>query len=114
MALEFRTVGVVGLGTMGAGIVEVFAKAGLRVVGVEPTEEALGRGRGHLQRSTERAVSRGKLSEADRDAQDVELVVDRAGRQPGAGGLLASQVVDEVLDVAPTQLAHLHVPQLGA
>ncbi|MGH8894850.1 MAG: 3-hydroxyacyl-CoA dehydrogenase family protein [Actinomycetes bacterium] len=68
MGREFSTVGVVGLGTMGAGIVEVFAREGLRVVGVEPTEESLERGRGHLRHSTDRAVARGKLSEADRDA----------------------------------------------
>jgi 3-hydroxybutyryl-CoA dehydrogenase len=68
VARDFRTVGVVGLGTMGAGIVEVFAREGLTVVGVEPTEDALERGRGHLAHSTDRAVRRGKLSETDRDA----------------------------------------------
>jgi 3-hydroxybutyryl-CoA dehydrogenase len=68
MARNFTTVGVVGLGTMGAGIAEVFAREGLQVVGVEPTEEALERGRGHLRNSTDRAVRRGKLTEADRDA----------------------------------------------
>ena len=68
MGREFATIGVVGLGTMGAGIVEVFAREGLQVVGVEPTEELLERGRGHLRHSTDRAVARGKLSEADRDA----------------------------------------------
>ena len=67
MAREFTKVGVVGLGTMGAGIVEVFAREGLKVVGVEPTEEGLERGRGHLRHSTERAVKRGKLSEQARD-----------------------------------------------
>ena len=35
MAREFSTVGVVGLGTMGAGIAEVFARHGLAVVAVE-------------------------------------------------------------------------------
>ena len=68
MAREFTTIGVVGLGTMGAGIVEVFAREGLQVVGIEPTDELLERGRGHLKHSTDRAVARGKLSEADRDA----------------------------------------------
>ena len=68
MGRDFTTIGVVGLGTMGAGIVEVFAREGLQVVGVEPTEELLERGRGHLRHSTDRAVARGKLSEADRDA----------------------------------------------
>ncbi len=62
MARTFAKVGVIGLGTMGAGIVEVFARNGLTVVGVEPTEDALVRGRGHLEHSTDRAVKRGKLS----------------------------------------------------
>ncbi len=65
---EISTVGVVGLGTMGAGIAEVFARAGLSVVGIEPNSEALDRGRGHLERSTGRAVARGKLSQPDCDA----------------------------------------------
>ncbi len=62
---EFRTVGVVGLGTMGAGIAEVFARNGLSVVGVEINEEALVRGRQHLEHSTGRAVKRGKITEAE-------------------------------------------------
>jgi 3-hydroxybutyryl-CoA dehydrogenase len=90
MGRTFSKVGVVGLGTMGAGIVEVFAREGLQVVGVEPSEESLERGRGHLRHSTDRAVARGKLTEADRDAlmgrvrfttsmedlADVDLVVE--------------------------------------
>jgi 3-hydroxybutyryl-CoA dehydrogenase len=67
MARAIETVGVVGLGTMGAGIAEVFARAGLGVIGVEVDAEALERGRGHVHRSTDRAVSRGKLAEAERD-----------------------------------------------
>src|ERR671917_413984 len=68
MARELNEVGVVGLGTMGAGITEVLARAGLSVTAVEITDEALARGRGHIEHSTERAVSRGKLDPADRDA----------------------------------------------
>ena len=48
-AREFRTVGVIGLGTMGAGIAEVFARNGVAVVGVEINEDALSRGRQHLE-----------------------------------------------------------------
>jgi len=65
MARDFRTVGVIGLGTMGAGIAEVLARSGLTVVGVEVDDEALARGRGHIEHSTARAVARGKLSERD-------------------------------------------------
>ncbi|MCW2570069.1 MAG: 3-hydroxybutyryl-CoA dehydrogenase, partial [Frankiales bacterium] len=35
VAREFRKVGLVGLGTMGAGIAEVLARSGLDVVGIE-------------------------------------------------------------------------------
>ena len=62
---EFTTVGVVGLGTMGAGIAEVFARHGYEVVGVEIDEETLERGRQHVTNSTARAVQRGKLTEAE-------------------------------------------------
>ena len=48
---------MVGLGTMGAGIAEVFARNGFEVVGVELTDEALERGRQHLEHSTGRAVA---------------------------------------------------------
>jgi 3-hydroxybutyryl-CoA dehydrogenase len=62
---DFTMIGVVGLGTMGAGIAEVFARNGFSVVGVEVTAEAVERGRQHLEHSTGRAVQRGKLSEED-------------------------------------------------
>ncbi|MDT7801843.1 MAG: 3-hydroxybutyryl-CoA dehydrogenase [Actinomycetota bacterium] len=90
MARDISTVGVVGLGTMGAGIAEVLARSGLDVVTVELDETAVARGRGHLEHSTERALSGGKLDEAGREAllgrirystslsdlSDVDLVVE--------------------------------------
>src|ERR1700712_3014060 len=68
MAREFATIGVVGLGTMGAGIAEVFARHGYDVVGVDVDEEGAERGRQHLTNSTSRAVSRGKRSEEESQA----------------------------------------------
>jgi 3-hydroxybutyryl-CoA dehydrogenase len=68
LAREITSVGVIGLGTMGAGIVEVLARNGLDVLAVEVNENALERGRSVLTGSTDRAVARGKLTEADRDA----------------------------------------------
>ena len=62
---SFQTIGVLGLGTMGAGIAEVFARHGYAVVGVEKDEDALARGREYLEHSTTRAVSREKLTEAE-------------------------------------------------
>jgi len=87
---EFRSVGVIGLGTMGAGIAEVFARNGYQVVGVELNEDTLERGRQHVRHSTDRAVKRGKLSEDEqqqifdritfttelKDVADSQLVVE--------------------------------------
>ena len=68
MGREFSTIGVVGLGTMGAGIAEVFARHGYDVVGVEVDDDGATRGRQYLEHSTARAVRRGKLSEEDQQA----------------------------------------------
>ena len=68
MAREFSKVGVVGLGTMGAGIAEVFARSGFKVVGFEVNDDALARGRGHVENSTGRALKRGKITEEARQA----------------------------------------------
>src|SRR4051794_37479911 len=68
MARDFKTIGVVGLGTMGAGITEVFARNGYTVVGVEVDDDAVERGRQHLEHSTSRAVARGKLSDDEAKA----------------------------------------------
>ncbi len=65
MTRDFTTVGVIGLGTMGAGIVEVFARNGIDVLAVEVSDDAVARGRGVLTHSTARAVARGKLSEQE-------------------------------------------------
>jgi len=96
VAREFASIGVVGLGTMGAGIVEVFARNGIEVVAVEVTPEALERGRAHLTGSTDRAMARGKLSQEDRDA----LV----GRVEFAVGLDALHGVDLVIEAVPERL----------
>jgi len=80
MAHDFATVGVIGLGTMGAGIVEVFARNGLNVVAVEVSAEAVEKGQAVLRHSTDRALSRGKVTEQEqRDLHDrVRFTADLA------------------------------------
>ncbi|MEH1169909.1 3-hydroxybutyryl-CoA dehydrogenase [Micromonospora sp. CPCC 205539] len=96
MAREFSTVGVVGLGTMGAGIVEVFARNGIDVVAVEISEPALERGRATLTGSTDRAVAKGKLVPADRDALHERVHFEV--------GLDALHSVDLVIEAVPEHL----------
>ena len=66
--MAFSRIGVIGLGTMGAGIAEVLARSGVEVVGVEVDDEALERGRGHITTSTAKAVTRGKLTAEEQQA----------------------------------------------
>lgn len=89
---QISTVGVIGLGTMGAGIVEVFARGGYRVIGVESSEEFAERGRSHLQKSTGRAVSRGKLS-----ADDHQAILDRVSITTDMGELAEADLVVEAV-----------------
>ncbi len=66
--MSIERVGVVGAGQMGSGIAEVSAKAGANVVVYEPSEELVEAGRTRITGSLDRAASKGKLSDADRDA----------------------------------------------
>jgi 3-hydroxybutyryl-CoA dehydrogenase len=92
MPREFTTVGVVGLGTMGAGIAEVMARNGIKVIGVEVDDAGLARGRGHLQASVARAVKRGKLT----DAEAAELQ-DRVSFSTALDDLAAAELVVEAV-----------------
>jgi 3-hydroxybutyryl-CoA dehydrogenase len=94
---EISTVGIVGLGTMGAGIAEVCARSGLRVVAVEVDEAAIAKGRGHIEHSTDRALRGGKLDEAGR----AELL----DRISCATSLSALADVDLVIEAVPESLA---------
>ncbi|GAA4612354.1 3-hydroxybutyryl-CoA dehydrogenase [Actinoallomurus liliacearum] len=96
MAASLNKVGVVGLGTMGAGIAEVLARSGLDVIGVEVGDEALKRGRGHLENSTGRAVKRGKLS-----AEEQQAILDRITLSTSFGAL---SDCDLVIEAVPEQL----------
>ncbi len=64
MAREFTKVGIVGFGTMGVGVAEVFARKGIDVVAVDIVESAFERGRHVLEASTARAVKGDKMTEA--------------------------------------------------
>ncbi len=66
--MEIRKVGVVGLGTMGAGIAQISVQSGFETVGREVSEELGERGRATIERYLARALEKGRLSEADRDA----------------------------------------------
>ena len=65
---EISRLGVVGAGTMGAGIAQVAAVAGYMVVLCDVSAEAVERGFGRIAAGLERAVARERLTSAARDA----------------------------------------------
>ncbi|MEO5852919.1 MAG: 3-hydroxybutyryl-CoA dehydrogenase [Nocardioides sp.] len=95
---SFDTIGVIGLGTMGAGIAEVFARNGFSVIGVEQNDEAVARGREHLEHSTGRAVARGKISEAEQ-AEILGLITFATSLEALADADFVIEAVVESLDV---------------
>jgi 3-hydroxybutyryl-CoA dehydrogenase len=66
--MNLSTIGVIGAGTMGNGIAQICAAAGLSVVMVDVSDAALARGVGAIGGSLERLVKKDKLKAADRDA----------------------------------------------
>lgn len=65
--MAIKTVGVLGAGLMGSGIIEQTARYGYGVVAREIDEKAVRGGRTRVESSMARGVERGKLSHTDRD-----------------------------------------------
>jgi 3-hydroxybutyryl-CoA dehydrogenase len=63
-----QTVGIIGAGTMGNGIAQICATAGLAVVMVDISDAAVNRGISTVGGSLERLVKKEKMSAADREA----------------------------------------------
>jgi 3-hydroxybutyryl-CoA dehydrogenase len=63
-----RTIGVVGAGTMGSGIAQVFAQAGFEVRLWDAVPAAVDHARTTIEKSLGKFVEKGKLAAADRDA----------------------------------------------
>jgi 3-hydroxybutyryl-CoA dehydrogenase len=66
--MEIKKIGVCGCGQMGAGIVEVAAKAGVEVIAREVNEDLLKKGLSRIEKSLSKAVEKGKLEEAGKSA----------------------------------------------
>jgi 3-hydroxybutyryl-CoA dehydrogenase len=88
--VEISRVGVVGLGTMGAGIAQVCLQAGLEVVGREVAPELGERARGRIDHYLSRGVEKERLTQDEKDAalRRLELTTE-------LGDLAACQLVIE-------------------
>jgi len=93
-----RTVGIVGTGTMATGIAEVFAKGGVATVLVGRTDERAKAAWEAVAASTARAVRRGKLAEAEREAALERLTPSGALAQLADCDLVIEAIAED-LDV---------------
>jgi 3-hydroxybutyryl-CoA dehydrogenase len=93
---DIRSVGVVGTGTMASGIVQVFAQAGFDVVFVGRGDDKVAGVRTSIEKSLDKAISRGKLDEAAR--------ADVLGRLTGATSREALSDVDLVVEAIAEDL----------
>lgn len=94
--MPIRTVGVLGCGLMGSGIAEVSAKAGYDTVVRETSQELADRGRRNIEKSLGRAVEKGKLEGADRDAALSRLRTTTALDDLAGSDLIIEAVVEDL------------------
>ena len=90
--MRIQKIGVVGAGTMGNGIAQVCAVAGLQVTMIDISEEAVQRGLNTLTGSLERLVKKEKLTAEDKAAA--------LARVHGATDYAALKGVDLVIEAA--------------
>ena len=96
MAHEIRTVGVVGAGTMGSGIAQVFAQAGFSVMAVDIERARLDRARRNIEQSLTKLEEKGKLTSADRDAALSRLQTATSLDVLGHADLIVEAIVEDV------------------
>jgi 3-hydroxybutyryl-CoA dehydrogenase len=101
-----ESVGLAGFGTMGSGIAEVVARAGIPVIAYVPNPRAEAIGLARLEFSTERAVERGKLTEEERQAV-LDLVTTTTSVADLADVDLVIEAVPESLPLKKEVLAEL-------
>lgn len=66
--MAINTIGVIGMGQMGGGIIETAARAGFTVIGRDISDEFVAKGLNNIKKSLGKGVERGKLSQAEMEA----------------------------------------------
>ena len=99
-------IAVVGAGTMGAGIVESAALAGLSTVMMDLREDALDRGRETIEKDLDRRVKTGRLSEEER-SEVLDRVTTATSLDACAGASLVVEAVIEDMEVKRKVFADL-------
>ncbi|WP_042303393.1 3-hydroxybutyryl-CoA dehydrogenase [Paraburkholderia kururiensis] len=94
--MTIETVGVVGAGTMGNGIAQTAAVAGLKVIMIDVTDAALAKGVATLTSSLERLVAKDKLDAATRDAALARIETSTDYQRLAAADLVVEAATENV------------------
>lgn len=96
--MQIESLGIVGAGTMGSGIAQVAALAGLRVIMVDVSDAALERGLTTVRGSLDRLRAKDKLDAAACDAALARIETSTDYQRLGAAGLII-EAATESLDL---------------
>ena len=125
-----QTIGIIGAGTMGTGIAQVCALAGLSAVIMDVDEERVARGRSGIGSALEQLVKKAKLSAADRDTalgrlrgtteygalRDCDFVIEAATENEAVKLKILRQVDALAKDgaIVATNTSSISITKLGA
>ena len=96
MAREIRKVGVIGLGTMGAGIAQLCVEAGVETVGREVSMDLAERARDRIAHFLTRKVEKGTMEQAQRDAAAERLTLTTTVANCADCDLVIEAIVEEL------------------
>jgi 3-hydroxybutyryl-CoA dehydrogenase len=96
MARDIHRVGVVGLGTMGAGIAQLCVEAGVDTVGREVTPELGEKARDRIAHFLTRKAEKGQLAQAERDGALERLQLTTELAELGGCDLVIEAIVEEL------------------
>jgi 3-hydroxybutyryl-CoA dehydrogenase len=96
VATTVRKVGVVGLGTMGAGIAQVCVQAGVETIGREVSEELGERARARVEHYLGRGVEKGRLSGEEKEAALARLRTTTELTELGGCDLVIEAIVEDL------------------
>ena len=89
-------IAVIGSGTMGSGIAQVFAQSGFSVALHDVSQPALDRARAGIDKSLAKFVEKGKLTAADRDAALARLAVTTTLDDLASADYIVEAIVEDV------------------
>ncbi len=94
--MTVNTVGVIGAGTMGNGIAQVFAQGGFHVQLIDVARPMLDRARATIEKSLTKFVEKGRLTGAERDAAIGRVAISTELDALGEADYVVEAIVENI------------------